>query len=409
MSRRVVITGMGIVSSIGNNKDEVADALYQGKSGIVHSSEYEEFGFRSHVHAPIDMDVSKHINRKLLRFMGDAAAYAYVVMEESIADAQLPENILSHPRTGLIAGSGGSSYANIIQAVDTFRSKGARRVGPYMVSRTMASTVSANLTTAFGIKGVSYSLSSACATSAHCIGTAYELIQCGKQDVVFAGGAEELHWSMSLFFDAMGALSSRYNDTPESASRPYDDERDGFVISGGGGMVVLESLEHALERGAPIYAEIVGYSATSDGYDMVAPSGEGAARSMTQALADVDGRVDYLNTHATGTHIGDIKELEAVREVFEYQKIPPISSTKSLTGHSLGAAGVHETIYTLLMMNKGFITPSANIFQIDEVASKFPVVTQLQTNLNIERAMTNSFGFGGANATLVFQRYSGSN
>ncbi|WP_277811762.1 beta-ketoacyl-ACP synthase I [Chromohalobacter canadensis] len=402
--RRVVVTGQGIVSCLGNDQHQVLDALRNGRSGIRFKEEYAERGFRSHVAGVIDIDLDTLIDRKLRRFMGDAAAFAYVSMEQAIRDAGLDESDISNERTGLIAGSGGASSANQVEAADVLREKGLRRVGPYRVTRTMGSTVSACLATPFKIKGVNYSISSACATSAHCIGSAVEQIQLGKQDVVFAGGGEEEHWTLSCLFDAMGALSTSYNDAPESASRPYDASRDGFIIAGGGGMLVLEELEHAKARGAKIYAEIVGYGATSDGYDMVAPSGEGAARCMRQAMANVDGPIDYINTHGTSTPVGDIAELKAVREVFG-DTTPAMSSTKSLTGHSLGATGVQETIYSLLMMEHAFIAASANISELDDAAQGFDIVEQRRDNVAIERVLSNSFGFGGTNACLVLQRY----
>ncbi|MCB1804826.1 MAG: beta-ketoacyl-ACP synthase I, partial [Candidatus Competibacteraceae bacterium] len=358
--RRVVVTGMGIVSSIGTNKQEVLESLREGRSGFEFSEEYQKLGFRSHVHGGIQLSLAELIDRKILRFMGQAAAYAYLAMREAIEDARLEQEQVSNPRTGIIMGSGGGSPENIVNATDILRSKGPKRIGPYMVPRTMTSTVSACLATPYKIKGVNYSIGSACATSSHCIGNAMELIQWGKQDLVFAGGGEEIHWSTTMLFDAMGALSSKYNDQPQSASRPYDANRDGFVISGGAGVVVLEELEHALQRGATIYAELVGYGATSDGYDMVAPSGEGAMRCMQQALETVEAPLDYINTHGTSTPAGDIQELEAIREVLP-DAVPPISSTKSLTGHALGAAGVNEAIYCLLMQNHNFIAASANI------------------------------------------------
>ncbi len=401
--KRVVITGLGIVSSIGTNKQEVLESLRQGRSGIGFSQEYADLGFRSHVCGSIDIDTNALIDRKIRRFMGDAAAFNYVAMRESIEDAGLTDAEVANPRTGLITGSGGASTENIVGATDTLRAKGMRRVGPYMVPRTMGSTTSACLGTAFKIKGVSYSISSACATSAHCIGNGYELIQMGKQDVVFAGGAEEVHWTMTMLFDAMGALSSKYNDTPETASRPYDVSRDGFVISGGGGVLVLEELEHARRRGAKVYAELVGYGATADGFDMVQPSGEGAVRCMRQALQSVDGGVDYINAHGTSTPVGDTRELEAIREVFGEQ-LPSISSTKSLSGHALGAAGVNEAIYTLLMMEAGFVSASANIKDLDPEAEGMPIVRERQDGARLQTTMSNSFGFGGTNATLVFRR-----
>ncbi|MAT66468.1 MAG: beta-ketoacyl-[acyl-carrier-protein] synthase I [Gammaproteobacteria bacterium] len=402
--RRVVVTGVGIVSSIGNNAQEVRESLRTGRSGIEFSEEYRELGFRSQVHAPMHVDTEALIDRKLRRFMGDSAAFNYIAMQEAIADSGLGEDLVSDPRTGLIVGSGGASTENVVLAADTLREKGVKRIGPYGVTRTMSSTNSACLGTAYRIKGVGYSISSACSTSAHCIGHGAELIQMGKQDIVFAGGGEEVHWSMTMLFDAMGALSSKYNDRPEQASRPYDAARDGFVISGGGGLVVLEELEHARARGAKIYAELIGYGATSDGYDMVAPSGEGAARCMRQALETVDGPIDYINAHGTSTPVGDTKELEAVREVFG-DRVPKISSTKSLTGHALGAAGVHEAIYSLLMQQDGFISATANIEQLDGKAEGLPIVRELEEGASLETVMSNSFGFGGANATLVFRKW----
>ncbi|MCK4743954.1 MAG: beta-ketoacyl-ACP synthase I [Sulfuriflexus sp.] len=402
--RRVVITGLGIVSSIGNDAKEVTESLREGRSGIEFSQEYADLGFRSHVHAPVHIDLKENIDRKLLRFMGDAAAFNYIAMKQAVEDSGLPEEDVSNVRTGLIMGSGGGSNENITIATDTLREKGLRKIGPYMVTRTMGSTTSACLSTAFKIKGINYSISSACATSAHCIGNALEQIQMGKQDVMFAGGGEEVHWSMSDLFDAMGALSSKYNDAPETASRPYDVTRDGFVIAAGGGCVVLEELEHAKARGAKIYAEVVGYGATSDGYNMVAPSGEGAVRCMQQAMATVDTPIDYINAHGTSTPAGDLKELEAVKEVFG-DKIPAISSTKSLTGHALGAAGVNEAIYCLLMQQEGFISATANITELDPEADGVPIVRERQDDATLDTVMSNSFGFGGTNATLIFSRY----
>ena len=402
--RRVVVTGLGVTSSIGTDQQQVLESLQQGKSGIVFAPKYEELGFRSHVHGAVDLELDKLIDRKLRRFMGDSAAYNYIAMKEAIEDAGLDEAQISNPRTGLIAGSGGTSTQNVTLAVDLLREKGAKKVGPFMVPRTMGSSNSACLATAFKIKGVNYSISSACSTSAHCIGNASELIQMGKQDMVFAGGGEELHWSLTLLFDAMGALSSKYNDTPTTASRAYDATRDGFVIAGGGGMLVIEELEHARARGAKIYAELVGYGATSDGYDMVQPSGEGAVRCMQQAMATVDGDIDYINAHGTSTPVGDVRELEAIREVFA-DRIPPISSTKSLTGHSLGAAGVQEAVYSLLMLNNDFICASANIQQLDPAAEGFPIQRERKDNAGLRTVMSNSFGFGGTNASLVFQRF----
>ena len=404
--RRVVVTGMGIVSCLGTDKETVLDSLQQGRSGIKFQEEYKEMGFRSHVAGSIDLDYSDLIDRKLVRFMGDAAAYAYLSMDQAIKDAGLTEEQVSNVRTGLIAGSGGASSADIVETADVLRSKGVRRVGPYRVTRTMGSTVSACLATPFKIKGVNYSITSACATSAHCIGNAMEQIQLGKQDIVFAGGGEELHWSLSVMFDAMGALSSKYNDTPEKASRAYDANRDGFVIAGGGGMLVLEDYEHAKARGAKIYAELVGYGATSDGYDMVAPSGEGAQRCMEQAMSTVEGNIDYINSHGTSTPAGDIQELKAMKSTFG-DNMPPVSSTKSLTGHSLGATGVQEAIYSLLMMENNFICASANVEELDPAAEGMPVVTERKDNVDLQRVMSNSFGFGGTNSTLVFQKMDG--
>jgi 3-oxoacyl-[acyl-carrier-protein] synthase-1 len=404
--KRVVVTGLGIVSSIGNNKKEVLDSLKQGRSGITFSQEYADLGLRSHVHGAVSVDVDGQIDRRQRRFMGDAAAFNYLAMAEAIKDARLDSREISDPRVGLITGSGGASTENTVVAADLLRSKGLRKVGPLMVPRTMGSTTSACLGTAYQIKGVSYSISSACATSAHCIGNAFEMIQAGKQDMIFAGGGEEVHWTLTVLFDAMGALSSGYNETPSKASRAYDAARDGFVISGGGGIVVLEELERARGRGAKIYAELVGYGATSDGHDMVQPSGEGAVRCMQQALATVDGSVDYINAHGTSTPLGDTRELEAIREVFN-GKIPTINSTKSLTGHALGAAGVNEAIYSLLMMEAGFICESANIETIDPAAADMPIARKRIDNAGFNTVMSNSFGFGGTNACLVFQRFDG--
>ena len=402
--RRVVVTGMGIVSSIGNNCAEVESALRETRSGIVASEEYRELGFRSQVHGSIDIDLEAEIDRKLRRFMGASAAYNYIAMREAITASGLGEAKISNPRTGLVVGSGGGSPENIVAAADLLRQKGVKRVGPYMVTRTMASTNSACLSTAFSIKGVSYSISSACSTSAHCIGHGMELIQMGKQDVIFAGGGEELHWSTSVLFDAMGAMSSKYNETPQSASRTYDANRDGFVISGGGGVLVLEALDHALDRGAPILAELVGYGASSDGFDMVQPSGEGAIRCMHQALEGVSGSIDYINTHGTSTPVGDIQELEALRTVFG-DDVPALSATKSLTGHALGAAGVNEAIYSLIMLGGGFMSASANIQDLDPKALGYPIVRSTMDAPDLNTVMSNSFGFGGTNATLVFQRF----
>ncbi|MAS86372.1 MAG: beta-ketoacyl-[acyl-carrier-protein] synthase I [Micavibrio sp.] len=408
--RRVVVTGMGIVSCIGNTLDDVIHSLKNGVSGIVKAQEHIERGFRSHVHGMPKIDIEAFIDRKLRRFMGDAAAYNYIAMKNAIDDSGLTEDQVSNERAGLIVGSGGGSTSTIVESVDTLRETGAtKRIGPYAVTKTMGSTTSACLATPFKIKGVNYSISSACATSAHCIGNAVEMIQWGKQDVMFAGGAEELHWSMSSMFDAMGALSSKYNDTPEKASRAYDADRDGFVIAGGGGVLVLEELEHAKARGAKIYAEVTGYGATSDGYDMVAPSGEGGERAMEMALKTVKGPVDYINSHGTSTPAGDITELNAIDRLFSKlnQSLPKISSTKSLTGHSLGATGVQEAIYSILMMKERFITASANIVNLDEGAAKFPIVQKLIENVDIKNVLSNSFGFGGTNASLAFSKYEG--
>jgi 3-oxoacyl-[acyl-carrier-protein] synthase I len=404
--RRVVVTGLGVVSSIGNNAGEVTDSLREGRSGITHSDVYRDMGFRSHVHGSLKINPADHIDRKLLRFMGDGAAYTYIAMEQAIADSGLDAGDVSDPMTGIIVGSGGPSTSNMMAAFDLAREKGPKRVGPYMVPRVMSSTVSATLATSFKIKGLSYSISSACSTSSHCIGNAFEMIQLGKQDVMFAGGGEELHWSLSVLFDAMGALSSKYNDTPTKASRAYDADRDGFVIAGGGGVVVLEELERAKARGARIYAELVGYGATSDGADMVQPSGEGAVRCMRMALRGIDEPVDYINTHGTSTPIGDTKELEAISEVFaKRNSVPAISSTKSLSGHSQGAAGVHEAIYTLLMMKNGFLAGSANIETLDPEAAGMPILLARQDDVKINLAMSNSFGFGGTNSVLAFRAH----
>lgn len=400
--KRVVITGVGIVSSIGNNRDEVLLALKNGTSGIRHSPEYAELGFRSHVYGPININVDDHVDRKNRRFMGDSAAFAYIAMKEAIADSQLPDDLVSNPMTGLVAGSGGSSTENMLIATDTMREKGARKVGPTMVPKIMSSTNSACLAVAFKIKGVNYSISSACATSAHCIGNGYEQIQMGKQTIVFAGGGEEVHWTDTLLFDSMGALSSKYNDNPDVASRPFDAHRDGFVISGGGGILVLEEREHALARGAKIYAEIIGYGATSDGLDMVKPSGEGALRCMQLALPE-NTHIDYINAHATSTPVGDMAELESIKTLFADQ-LPTVSSTKSLTGHGLGAAGVNEAIYSLLMMEHDFIAASANIETLDEKAHPVPIAMERIDNAGLKTVMSNSFGFGGTNATLTLKK-----
>ena len=410
--RRVVITGIGIVSSIGNNVDEVTSSLRHGTSGIVAAPEYTELGFRSQVHGTVKLDVAEHIDRKQLRFMGEGAAYAVLAMEQAIADAGLDDSQVSHVKSGLVAGSGGPSTANLLAAFDITREKGPKRIGPYMVPRCMSSTVSACIATFFKIKGINYSISSACSTSAHCITAGADAIRSGSQNIVFAGGGEELHWTLSVLFDAMGAMSSKYNDTPETASRPYDTDRDGFVIAGGGGMVVLEDMDHALARGAKIYAELVGYGANSDGDDMVAPSGEGAVRCMELALAGFDGnaltdKVDYINAHGTSTPVGDVKELDAVRSVFGPRGyLPVVTSTKSLTGHSLGATGVQETIYTLIMMQNSFIAASANISNPDPAIGDIPVPQTRLDDISIGLALSNSFGFGGTNATLALRKVS---
>lgn len=404
--KRVVISGMGLVSPLGNNKVETLESLRETKSGIKFQPAYEEMGLRSHVAGSIDIDTAELIDRKLLRFMGDAAAFSYIAMREAIEDAGLTDDQVSNFRSGLVAGSGGASSSNIIEAADILREKGIKRVGPYRVTRTMGSTVSACLATAFKIKGVNYSMTSACSTSAHCIGHASELIQLGKQDIVFAGGGEEEHWSMTSLFDAMGALSTARNDSPATASRAYDADRDGFVIAGGGGFLVVEELEHAKARGAKIYAELVGYAATSDGHDMVAPSGEGAERAMVQAMSTVDGKIDYINAHGTSTPAGDPPEINAIKRAFG-DEIPRISSTKSLSGHSLGAAGAHEAIYSLLMLENDFICASANIDNLDPAFEGAPIVTERIDNAGIRTVMSNSFGFGGTNAVLAFQKYAG--
>ena len=401
--KRVVVTGMGLVSPLGNNKAEVLASLRDAKSGIRFQEEYREMGMRSLVAGSIELDVEPLIDRKLLRFMGDAAAFSYIAMKEAIEDSGLAEDQVSNVRSGIVAGSGGASSANLVEAADILREKGLRRVGPYRVTRTMGSTVSACLATPFRIKGVNYSITSACSTSAHCIGHGAELIQLGKQDIVFVGGGEEEHWTLSSLFDAMGALSTSYNETPERASRAYDKDRDGFVIAGGAGFLVMEEYEHALARGAKIYAELVGYGATSDGHDMVAPSGEGGQRAMDMALATVDGKIDYINAHGTSTPAGDIPEIEAIRRVFG-DAMPPVSSTKSLSGHSLGAAGAHEAIYSLLMMENDFICPSANIENLDPLVGDAPIVRERIDNAGLRTVMSNSFGFGGTNAVLVFQK-----
>jgi 3-oxoacyl-[acyl-carrier-protein] synthase-1 len=402
--KRVVVTGMGIVSSLGSNQSEVLESLKKAKSGIEFSEKYAEMGLRSHVYGSIsEIDTSDVIDRKMLRFMADAAIYNAIALDEAIKQSGLSPEIVSNERTGLIMGSGGASNQNVVEAADILREKGIKRVGPYRVPRAMGSTTSACLSTLFKIKGINYSISSACSTSAHCIGNAMEQIQLGKQDVVFAGGGEELDWSLTMLFDAMGALSSKYNDTPKKASRAYDANRDGFVISGGGGAVVLESLEHAEARGAHIIAELVGYGATSDGYDMVAPSGEGAKRCMELAISTVSGSIDYINAHGTSTPVGDMKELQAIKKVFN-SKIPLIGSTKSLSGHALGAAGVNESIYSLLMLENDFVAESVNIETLDEEAEEMPIVRKT-TQIKLNRILSNSFGFGGTNACLVFERF----
>jgi len=401
--KRAVITGLGVVSSIGNNAEEVTQALREGRSGITYSEQFEEYGLRSRVWGDIDLEPSDFVDRKALRFMGKASAYTYVAMQQAIDDSKLTPEMVSNFRTGIVAGTGGASSSDQVVAADKLRAKGVKRVGPYLVPRIMSSTASATLATPFKIKGINYSISSACATSAHCIGHALEQIQLGKQDIVFAGGGEEVDWTLAMGFDAMGALSSKYNDTPAKASRTYDANRDGFVISGGGGMVVVEELEHALARGAHIYAELVGYGATSDGFDMVAPSGEGAIRCMQQAMATVDSDIDYINTHGTSTPVGDVKELGAIKELFG-DDMPVFGSTKSLTGHALGAAGVHEAIYSLLMMKNDFIAPSINVEQADDEAAGLPIVTELVQGA-FDTVMSNSFGFGGTNATLIFKKF----
>jgi len=402
--KRVVVTGLGIVSCLGNDKASVTQSLKDGKAGITFNQTYADKGLRSQVSGSIDLDVAELIDRKTMRFMSKAAAYAYIAMQQAIDDSGLTEEQVSNPRTGLIAGSGGASLDDVVESAQILDEKGVKRLGPYRVPRIMSSTVSACLATPFKIKGVNYSITSACSTSAHCIGNAMEMIQLGKQDVVFAGGGEEEHWTFTMLFDAMGALSTKYNDTPEAASRAYDANRDGFVIAGGGAMLVLEEREHAIARGAKIYAEVVGYGATSDGFDMVAPSGEGAARCMQQAMATVEGPIDYINAHGTSTPVGDVKELGAVRNVFG-DNMPHIGSTKSLSGHSLGAAGAHEAIYSLLMLENDFVAASANISELDAEADGMPIVLERIDNAGINTVMSNSFGFGGTNASLVFTRH----
>ena len=402
--RRVVVTGIGIVSCLGNDTDAVLDSLREGRSGIKHNSSYEEIGMRSHISGSVKIDTVAMIDRKILRFMGDASAYSYIAMEQAIADSRLTPQQVSSERTGIVVGSGGGSPQDQLESTDIMREKGLRRVGPYRAPRTMSSTVSACLATPFKIKGVNYTISSACATSAHCIGHSLELIQLEKQDIVFAGGGESEHWTMSHMFDAMGALSKGFNDAPDKASRAFDIDRDGFVIAGGGAVLVIEALDHALARDAKIYAELTGYGATSDGYDMVAPSGEGGARAMRMALQNLQGQVDYINTHGTSTPAGDISELKAIREVFG-DKVPTINSTKSLSGHSLGAAGAQEAIYSLLMMENNFIAASANIDNLDPAAAGLPIALTRQDDVQLNRIMSNSFGFGSTNASLVFDRY----
>lgn len=401
--RRVVITGLGAVSCIGNSKEEIKDSLKQGRSGIVANESFKEMGMRSQVSGSVNIDLSEHIDRKVLRFMGDSAAFAYIAMQQAVTDSGLEDSDVSNIRTGIIAASGGASSENIVNSADILRARGVRKIGPYMVTRTMGSSVSACLATPFKIKGVNYSLTSACATSAHCIGAAAEQIQLGKQDIVFAGGGEEEHWTLACLFDAMGALSTKYNDDPASASRPYDVTRDGFVSAGGSGMVVVEELEHAKARGAKIYAELVGFGATSDGSDMVAPSGEGAVRCMDMARSTVDGDIDYINTHGTSTPAGDSKEVEAMKQLFG-DKMPRYSSSKSMCGHSLGATGVQEAIHCLLMLEDDFIAPSINVKEPDPVVAGTPLVTEMIENAGIRTVMSNSFGFGGTNGTLVFQK-----
>jgi len=402
--RRVVVTGIGIVSCLGNDRDTVLDSLREGRSGIKHNSSYEEIGMRSHISGSVDIDTVAMIDRKILRFMGDASAYSYIAMEQAIIDSRLTPQQVSNERTGIVVGSGGGSPQDQLEATDIMREKGLRRVGPYRAPRTMSSTVSACLATPFKIKGVNYTISSACATSAHCIGHGTELIQLEKQDIIFAGGGESEHWTMSHMFDAMGALSRGFNDTPDKASRAFDIDRDGFVIAGGGAVLVVEALDHALARDAKIYAELTGYGATSDGHDMVAPSGEGGARAMRMAMQNLQGQVDYINTHGTSTPAGDISELKAIRDVFG-DKVPTINSTKSLSGHSLGAAGAQEAIYSLLMMENNFIAASANIDNLDPAAAGLPIALARQDDVQLNRIMSNSFGFGGTNASLVFDRY----
>ncbi|OUV60743.1 MAG: beta-ketoacyl-[acyl-carrier-protein] synthase I [Candidatus Pelagibacter sp. TMED128] len=401
--KRVVVTGIGIVSCLGNNQEEVYHSLLNSKSGISYCEEYKEHNLKSHIHGKPNIKLQDHVDRKTIRFMGSGSAYNYIAMKEAVKDSGLEEKDVSNVSTGIVMGSGGPSIENVILAADKTRAKTPKLMGPFIVPRTMASTASATLAVPFKIKGVNYTMSSACATSGHCIGNSVELIQSGKQSVMFAGGSEEIHWAMTAMFDAMTALSSKYNDTPEKASRAYDKTRDGFVIAGGGGVLVLEEYEHAKARGAKIYAEITGYGATSDGYDMVAPSGEGAVRCMQMALKTSRNKIEYINTHGTSTPVGDITELKAVNDTFK-EKLPKISSTKSLSGHPLGAASVHEAIYCLIMMKNNFITGSANINEIDEEAKKFPIITKTETDIKLNSVMSNSFGFGGTNATLIFEK-----
>ena len=401
--KRVVVTGIGIVSCLGNNQEEVYQSLINSKSGITFSEEYKEYNLKSHVHGKPNIKLEDHVDRKVIRFMGDGSAYNYIAMSEAVKDSGLEENEVSNITTGMVMGSGGPSIKNVILAADKTREKNPKKMGPFVVPRTMASTASATLAVPFKIKGVNYTISSACATSGHCIGNAMELIQLGKQNIVFAGGSDEVHFALTAMFDAMTALSSKYNDKPETASRPYDKTRDGFVISGGGGVLVMEEYEHAKARGAKIYAEIKGYGATSDGYDMVAPSGEGAVRCMNMALSTAKNKIDYINTHGTSTPVGDITELKAVGEAFPNYK-PKISSTKSLSGHSLGATSVHEAIYSLIMMKNNFISASANITDMDDAAKNYPIVTQVEKDVTLNAIMSNSFGFGGTNATLIFEK-----
>ena len=401
--KRVVVTGIGIVSCLGNNQKEVSDSLINTRSGISFAEEYKEHNLKSNVHGKPNIKLEDHVDRKIIRFMGDGSAYNYIAMNEALKDSGLKENEVSNVSTGMVMGSGGPSIKNVILAADKTREKNPKKMGPFIVPRTMASTASATLAVPFKIKGVNYTISSACATSGHCIGNAMELIQFGKQKIVFAGGSDEVHWALTAMFDAMTALSSKYNDAPEKASRPYDKTRDGFVIAGGGGVLVLEEMEYAKARGAKIYAELTGYGATSDGYDMVAPSGEGATRCMNMALKTARNKIDYINTHGTSTPVGDITELKAVQESFK-DKIPKISSTKSLSGHPLGAASVHEAIYSLIMIKNNFIAASANVNEMDDTAKKFPIVTKVEKDVTLNSVMSNSFGFGGTNATLVFEK-----